>query len=173
MNNQMYLIVSIFMILFLERLVYTAGLKEPDGKVLDVVLAKGAMGIYILICFIALGESVFVVDRKVLFVVIGVVISGLGVFLRRSSIKALGSNWSCYIRDIKNQSIIADGPYKYFKHPYYIAVCLELLGVIIFCQARLALAVLLIVQVPLLLLRMRVEDRFHVRKFGDKRRNNA
>jgi protein-S-isoprenylcysteine O-methyltransferase Ste14 len=173
MNNNMNLLLIVFMALFLERLIYTARLREPEGTILDPSLARVAMGVYIFICFFALAEAFFVIDKQLVFLLTGLGFSFIGVYLRRASINALGSNWSSYIRNIYGQKIVRTGPYKYFKHPYYLAVFFELLGVVTFCQAKTALAILLIVQVPVLFMRMRIEDRFLVQKFGDGCNNDS
>ena len=57
---------------------------------------------------------------------------GLFVFaqiLRYWSIKSLGKHWNTRIIFIPGQDRIKRGPYRFFRHPNYIAVTLELMAV--------------------------------------------
>ena len=110
-------------------------------------------------------DFIFRNDGNYIFLIVGVATVCLGIFLRRSSIRALGNSWSIYVKDINNQEYIKTGPYKYFKHPYYLAVSFELIGVIMIFQSFIALFLFFVVHIPLLIYRILIEENLLRKKF--------
>ena len=51
-----------------------------------------------------------------------VVLQGLRVWV----IGTLGSRWTTRIIRVPNETLVAAGPYRYFKHPNYVVVALEI-----------------------------------------------
>ena len=89
-----------------------------------------------------------------------------GMFLRNSAIRNLGKQWSVHIDLRKIQDIVRNGPYRYIRHPYYLAVLLELLGFCLIVNSYYSIAVVLGAQIPLLFLRIHYEEKVLIRKFG-------
>ena len=160
------LIISIFIFAFFERLIYTLRLKEPDGIILDKLIGNLAIYSYIFIAFISFFEFLIVRNGSFYSIFIGLAVLICAIFLRRSSIKALGPFWSIYIRDIPNQKCIKSGPYKILKHPYYLSALLELLGIACICFSIFGFLSIFFIQMPLLFLRVLKENRLHKVKFS-------
>jgi len=90
----------------------------------------------------------------------------VGMFLRNSAIHNLGKQWSVHIDLRKTQDIVRKGPYRYIRHPYYLAVLLELLGFCLIANSYYSTAAVLGAQIPLLFMRVHYEEKALIRKFG-------
>lgn len=97
----------------------------------------------------------------------GLLIFVAGVLLRRKSITDLGKNWSLYIEIKKDHELITYGIYKFMKHPYSLAVLFELIGVCLIANAFYSFLLVFLTQIPLLLIRMILEEKVLVEHFGD------
>lgn len=91
-----------------------------------------------------------------------------GVCLRRKAGVDLGYNWSFHIEIKEKQELIAGGIYRYLKHPYYLGVMLELAGVCMIANAFYSLLMVFFVQLPLLAIRIFLEEKTLVNYFGDR-----
>ncbi len=63
-----------------------------------------------------LGGAAFVLTALVLI---------MAQLLRWSAILSLGYYWSVDIYEMKNHPVVTKGPYRYFRHPNYLAVMAE------------------------------------------------
>ena len=52
----------------------------------------------------------------------------LGQALRWSTIRTLGERWTTRILVLPGAAPIAGGPFRFFRHPNYVGVCLEIFG---------------------------------------------
>ncbi|MEO8512742.1 MAG: isoprenylcysteine carboxylmethyltransferase family protein [Ignavibacteria bacterium] len=90
---------------------------------------KGYYGIVALhfLFFISLFAEKFYFERTLnKFWIIFLILFIAAQFLRYWSIVSLGSMWNTRIIIIPGSSLVKYGPYKYFKHPNYMAVITEL-----------------------------------------------
>jgi methyltransferase len=79
--------------------------------------------------------------------------------LRAASIAALGDRWTTRIWVIPGAPLVRHGPYRFLRHPNYVAVVVELIaGPMMFGAWRTALAITALNAVPLAL-RIRAENR--------------
>ncbi len=93
---------------------------------------------------------------------------GLGSFaLRRSAIAALGKFWSLHVEIRESHQFVQAGPFRWMRHPTYFSMILELLSAAFILQAPLTLAVVMLLFVPALVERVRLEETALVEKFGD------
>jgi len=159
-------LVLIFLILALERILNTFSRKEPEGKIRHAWLTYLLIFTYNCAIIIALFEFFKAKCINLFTSSIGLCITLLGVFLRRSAIKALGNDWSIHIKEVIGQKLVKCGPYKYIHHPYYLAVMLELTGISLFFNAYLAFVFTLAIQLPLLLVRIYLEEKVLIKRFG-------
>jgi protein-S-isoprenylcysteine O-methyltransferase Ste14 len=88
--------------------------------------------------------------------------------LRAWAARSLGRYWSMQIELRADQPLVTTGPYGLVRHPIYTASLLEILTVIILCQAVWTIIPALLVFLPVLLLRLRLEEQAMVRHFGPK-----
>lgn len=104
---------------------------------------------------------------------IGLVIYAYGIFLRRAAIKELGEFWSMQTVIKEAHMLITSGIYSKIKHPYYLAVALELIGICLIPNSFLTLIPVIIIQFPLLLIRIKLEEKVLMKHFGDAYRDYA
>lgn len=93
-----------------------------------------------------------------------------GYFLRYSGMKALGSQWSIHAVGavkIKRVRLIRLGAYRYIRHPVYLGVMLEELGMPLMFSAIYASLFALALCWPLVFVRAREEEKSSLRKLGE------
>lgn len=123
---------------------------------------------YLFIIFFSIGEYFLAVKMVNLTIsIFGFIIFIAGALLRKKSIADLGKNWSIYIEIKEGHELIADGIYKLFKHPYYLAVLFELIGFCLIGNTFYSLIFVFLIQAPLLAIRILLEERVLISYFGD------
>jgi len=84
--------------------------------------------------------------------------------------KALGKQWAIHAvgaQKIKKVRLVKIGPYKYVRHPIYLGIVIEVVSIPLIANAYFSLAFAILINVPLQLIRLRLEERNSFRKFGD------
>jgi methyltransferase len=94
----------------------------------------------------------------------GVVIAGVAIFLAAKSLKwwairSLGPAWTFRVIVVPGFSLVSSGPYRYLRHPNYLAVVGEFVGVALMTGARITGPIALVIFGYLLAKRIAVEDR--------------
>jgi protein-S-isoprenylcysteine O-methyltransferase Ste14 len=112
----------------------------------------------------------FLVQREVDFIItgLGFCMYFVALVLRNWAIKALGKYHSVHIEIRKDHMLIREGPYKYIRHPYYLSVIFELLGVPLIPNSYYSFYFSLAVYVPLLLTRLNFEEKALIDKLGSE-----
>lgn len=96
------------------------------------------------------------------------VVCGIGSFsIRRRAISALGKFWSLHVEIRDNHQFVQSGPFRWMRHPTYFSMILELLAMAFMLNAIYSALVSFVFFVPTLLLRVRLEERALIEKFGD------
>ncbi|MCX5692561.1 MAG: isoprenylcysteine carboxylmethyltransferase family protein [Candidatus Omnitrophica bacterium] len=110
----------------------------------------------------------FIAGRQIRFIVSfsGVAVFIIGVSLRNLSIRTLGTSWSIHVCADNVERIVKKGPYRYIRHPYYLGSLLSLLGILLISNSYYAIMLIVLVQLPLYLMRMRLEEECLLEKFG-------
>lgn len=93
------------------------------------------------------------------FLVLGLVFYWAGIALYIWARLKLGKYWSESIVLRAGHEIVTEGPYKYFRHPIYIAIAIALTGAGLILQSPWGLAGTYLLTVPLLVLRAKEEER--------------
>ncbi len=107
-----------------ERLLRKRGALEPGGDV------YGIMRIAYPAIFVAMAiEGVITGPASVRLLGAGLILFGGAKALKFSAIFALGVRWSFRVLVLPGAPLVTTGPYRYVRHPNYIAVCLEIAGV--------------------------------------------
>jgi protein-S-isoprenylcysteine O-methyltransferase Ste14 len=104
----------------------------------------------------------FILPLYVLGLLTGIASFGLRAWAARS----LGKYWSTQIELRADQPLVTTGPYGWVRHPIYSAGLLEAFTVIILCQATWTLIPTLLIFLPILLIRLKLEERAMIRHFG-------
>jgi methyltransferase len=90
---------------------------------------------------------------------VGLGLFGAGEALRVWCIVTLGRAWNARARVAADQTVVTGGPYRWIRHPNYLGVFLELVGLPLAGGAWITLAVLFPLHVVVFVHRIRGEDR--------------
>lgn len=96
---------------------------------------------------------------------VGMIMVLVSVAGRYWAIKTLGLYHSIHIEVRENHELIQSGPYKFVRNPYYLSNMVEVVGLPLVANAWYAMAVSIFLYIPLLLLRMIVEENALEEKF--------
>jgi methyltransferase len=137
-----------------ERVLRARGAVEPPDDVYPVMrwaypLAFVAMAI----------EGAMLGPSPPNMLVAGLAILGLAKALKIWVISSLGWRWSFRVLVLPDAPLVSVGPYRLMRHPNYLAVMGELLGMLLIVFALITGAIALIGFGLLLVRRIRVEDR--------------
>jgi methyltransferase len=137
-----------------DRALRRLGAREPASDVYRV------MQIVYPSCFLAMAAESWLRGPAV----DGMFVAGLAVFVLAKALKywaiaTLGERWTFRVLVPPGSSLVARGPYRWLRHPNYVAVAGELAGFAVMGQAALSGVTALIVFVLLMLARIRVEER--------------
>lgn len=91
--------------------------------------------------------------------VIGLAAFGLAKALKISAISALGVRWTFRVLVLRDVPLVTSGPYRVLRHPNYLAVAGEIVGVALIVFAPVTGAAALASFGWLMLKRIRVEER--------------
>ncbi len=103
--------------------------------------------------------------------VLGSVIFVLGVVVRWVARITLGKFFTYEVKVTNEHKLIRKGIYKYIRHPLYTGILLLCFGAIVLLQSSVGFMLLLIVLVPALWHRMKVEEAFLLKAFGKRYQN--
>jgi methyltransferase len=78
--------------------------------------------------------------------------------LRWWCISTLGSRWNTRVIVVPGLAPVTSGPYRFFRHPNYVAVVVEGVALPLVHTAWITASVFTILNIPLLALRLRVEE---------------
>lgn len=92
-------------------------------------------------------------------------------WIRRAAIRALGRFWSLHIEMREGHEFVKSGPFAYARHPVYLSMILEMTGTGLMLQAWWTLAGVLLIFIPTLAARVRLEEQALVGQFGEPYRD--
>ena len=118
----------------------------------------------------------FYINRINIFLtIIGLIIFLLSGILRFWAVKTLGNQWA--VHAVGKSKIITDkhtliksGPYKYIRHPIYLGIMFELIGIALTVNAFYALMLILCINIPLYIQRAIYEEKTSLQRFGNEYR---
>jgi protein-S-isoprenylcysteine O-methyltransferase Ste14 len=172
MYGRTWFVVGFLALAFAERVAQSCQSHATERGELKMVWSLYAMyGTYTLIVTGAGVESLSLRSGlSIGWSVLGVVLYLMSVVLRRISIRTLGKFWSLQVEIRREHRLIREGPYRYVRHPIYSAIVLEVLSIPLTVNAWLTLLFAVVTHVPLVLLRMRLEEKALAEKLGDEYR---
>lgn len=156
----------------LHRLLGKASVSKEKRTKGEVHLRWLYSFLYILYLTLLIGSitEYFLIDREINLYVSGLslLIYISAIMIRKWSIKSLGNFWSVHIEIKENHRIIKKGPYRYLRHPNSLCIILESLSLPLIPNAYYTFLFALFVYVPILIVRMYLEDTALVKKFGQE-----
>ncbi len=90
------------------------------------------------------------------------------IIIRKWAIKSLGNFWSVHIEIKEKHRVIKTGPYRYLRHPNSLCIILEILSLTLIPNAYYTFLFALFVYVPILTIRMHLEDKMLAKKLGEE-----
>src|SRR3972149_7594213 len=136
-----------------ERTLKAQGGIEFDKNGYRVIVIMHVAFFVSLIC-----EKVFLSRMLNSYWIIFAALFGVAQFLRYWAIKSLGVYWNTKILVLPNHQLINRGPYKYLRHPNYIAVIMELAVIPLLFSCYITPIVFSVINLLLLNRRVRVEE---------------
>jgi len=103
-----------------------------------------------------------------LFSVLGGIIVLFGLFLHLRSRKELGKFCVSVPTIFKDHKLIITGPYRYVRHPAYLASFIVMLGFILISKSVVSLIFALVVCMPFGFYKIDIEEKMLAKKFGKK-----
>lgn len=109
-------------------------------------------------------------DRRFGFTsLVGLVLMVTGIGIRLAARKSLGKQFSYALRTLDTHELMRNGIYRYVRHPAYTGDLMFNFGTPLLFSSWYGLPVMLLL-VPCILYRIRIEERMLVEKFGDEYR---
>jgi methyltransferase len=136
-----------------DRALRARGATEPAADV------YGAMQVAYPVCFLVMVGEAWLREAGVdgMFVA-GVVVFAAAKALKYWAIATLGERWTFRVLVPPGSALVREGPYRWIRHPNYVAVAGELAGFAVMTQAAVTGVAGLIVFVLLMLARVRIEE---------------
>jgi len=100
---------------------------------------------------------------------VGLILFLIGVIIRRVGKKTLGKYYAYGLRTLPNQKLIKHGIYKHIRHPISLAAIIYDVGIPLFFSSLYGFFIMLGL-IPLLLYRIKIEEKMLLEKFGDEYR---
>jgi methyltransferase len=137
-----------------ERALRAKGAVEPPGDVYDTMRWAYPAG------FIAMAlEGALTGPSPPNVLAVGLALFGLSKALKIWAISTLGPRWTFRVLVLRGAPLMTRGPYAMMRHPNYLAVVGELVGVALMVWAPMSGALAVIGFGTLLLRRIAIEDR--------------
>jgi methyltransferase len=137
-----------------ERVQLARGGVEPKHDVYPV-MQVAYPGVFLAM----LGEGLLRAAPAIAVLATGALLFAAGKLLKWSAIAALGPFWTFRVIVVPGTSPVNGGPYRYLRHPNYVGVIGELVGVALMAGAPVAGSLGTIFFGTLMALRVRVENR--------------
>ena len=101
----------------------------------------------------------------------GLILSIGSFVLRRAAIRALGRFWSLHVEMREGHEFVKSGPFAFARHPVYLSMVFELLGIGLMLNAWITLLGVFALFTPTVIARIRMEEEALVEQFGDAYRS--
>ena len=101
------------------------------------------------------------------FIITGTAIFVIAKLLKVWAIRSLGTRWTFRVFVLAGAPLVADGPYRWLRHPNYVAVVAELVGFALIVGARATGVIAVLCFGELLRRRIRAEEHALGLRAGD------
>src|SRR3990172_2071685 len=137
-----------------EKILKAQGAIEYDKNGYRVIAEMHVVFFISLIC-----EKVFFQRTLNTYWIVFVVLFVGAQVLRYWAIKSLGVYWNTKILVLPNHRLVNTGPYKYLRHPNYIAVIIEIAVIPLIFSCYITSALFCSINLILLMRRIKIEER--------------
>ncbi|HXK59692.1 MAG TPA: isoprenylcysteine carboxylmethyltransferase family protein [Acidobacteriota bacterium] len=160
---------AIFMVfVIVERILETrASTKAVRGKKTESWSLPVLFMLHCLILASVIVEFALLKERLNLWVTaLGLFLFGTALILRLWALRTLAEYWSLHVEIRPSQRLIKQGPYRLMRHPAYAAIILEFVAIPLVGNCYLSLGLVLALYFPVLALRIVIEEKALIEKFG-------
>lgn len=158
--------------MLIERVLETFARREKTEGVLRAAWTFWIMTIvYIVVIWVAVIDFLYFSNHANYNYVVaggGLVLYFFGLIVRNWCIRVLGKYWSVHIEIRKSHRLIVKGPYKYSRHPAYLAIAAEIVGICLFLNSYTAFLIALLFFMPTIVHRIYTEEREMVSELGQE-----
>jgi methyltransferase len=137
-----------------ERMLRARGAVEPADDVYPYMQVAYPLG-FVLIAAEGSLNAVLPLERLLW----GIAVFTLAKALKYWVIASLGSRWSFRVLVVRGERLVTGGPYRYLRHPNYLAVLAEFVGIALMLSAPFAGLIVTVAFAALLWRRIEVEER--------------
>lgn len=113
------------------------------------------------------------IARNLLMQTAGLLLVGISVALFIWARRSTRGNYSGHLMTTANQELVQSGPYRFVRHPAYAAYLLMSLGVGLGYSSLIGIFSVLILLLPAMIYRVRVEEKLLAEQFGQCYRDYA
>ena len=150
---------------------FTSKERDPQKFEGDWTLAIGTLA-YIGLCFLITFEFFLMPHHRFLITTVtGFVLYIIAARIRFWGVTTLGRQWAVHVvgnNKIAKSRLLQIGPYKYIRHPIYLGIMLDELTLPLIAGTYLSLICVLLINIPLLLIRLISEEKVSCQKFDDE-----
>ena len=150
---------------------FTSKEVKPTDSSQDWTMTAVSFYYILMIDFIIIEFFFFPKTFSILIFILGCFLFIFSLSLRWWGMTTLKDQWAIHAiaesrLSTQRKKLITTGPYGYVRHPIYLGVILELLAIPIISHSFLTLIFVLSVNIPLQILRSKLEERKMVNEFG-------
>lgn len=166
MFNYFFIVFSVA--IFFQRIFETFAKRNTiKGAIAKKWTLAAMVIIHLSIFFGAIFEYFFFEKPIYLLVsVVGILLYSFGLALRNYAIRSLKEFWSLHAETRECHKLIRKGPYKYIRHPAYLAIICEIAGMTLIPNTYIAFCIGLLVYIPLISIRIHFEETELIRQLG-------
>lgn len=138
-----------------QRLLARGAIRHPRDGLAFIIAAQGILFLGLVVEGLLLPPEPRLTPWT--WVLLGLAAAALE--LRTWCIATLGDHWTIHVMTVPGATLIRRGPYRFLRHPNYLAVAIEALALTLAFQLWVTTALLVVVGAPALLYRIRQEER--------------
>ncbi len=90
------------------------------------------------------------------------------LFLRAWGLRTLKEQYSVHVRIYSDHELVKTGPYKYFKHPIYVASVIEMIALPLALSSYYVAIIGGVIWIPSIIRRIAIEEKCLREKFGEE-----
>lgn len=158
-------------ILLLDSLLgrrYAQGDGSRDGGSVRLLLLSCGGNLTLSILSPALGFGLLPASVAHLLAPLGLVVMLAGVALRYTAIFSLGDRFTWRVAILPEHELMQDGVYRHVRHPSYTGGLISMYGVTLLFGSWIGFVVLSLTHVPIVVYRIRVEEKTLASHFGER-----
>lgn len=162
--------VSLFLVFYaIERLLETFWKRRKiPGKIVEPYTLPALISVHALIYFVTLGSWIAgEQEAPTRMIVTGTTMVLISIVGRNWAIRSLGPYHSIHVEVRDAHPLIQSGPYQFVRNPYYLSNLVEIVGLPLLVGSVFGLLVAVCLYVPLLVVRLVIEENALGEKLGD------